>query len=217
MARAIPLTIGVSLPGFLEPAMFRAIARISSARQGPPTSSIAIGTKMRVASTAAAPIPRCVQVGKSRCGSMRRGAASRSGPSIGGGAGGSAGAGPKCGSRRCLSVMDGLDHRLRRDRQREAPFAPTSLVVGGRAGGSARRRGRGCPGIRDFLEGEWRRGWDSNPRKGLSPFNGLANRRLRPLGHPSAGVESHTALQAPLLAAAPGAVKPRSADSQPPR
>ncbi len=33
----------------------------------------------------------------------------------------------------------------------------------------------------------WRRGWDSNPRKGLTPLNGLANRRLQPLGHPSAG------------------------------
>ena len=32
----------------------------------------------------------------------------------------------------------------------------------------------------------WRRGWDSNPRYGLSPYNGLANRRLQPLGHPSA-------------------------------
>ena len=31
----------------------------------------------------------------------------------------------------------------------------------------------------------WRRGWDSNPRYGLSPYNGLANRRLQPLGHPS--------------------------------
>jgi hypothetical protein len=37
-----------------------------------------------------------------------------------------------------------------------------------------------------FLE-YWRRGWDSNPRYGLSPYNGLANRRLQPLGHPSAG------------------------------
>ena len=29
----------------------------------------------------------------------------------------------------------------------------------------------------------WRREGDSNPRNGLSPFNGLANRRLQPLGH----------------------------------
>ena len=34
----------------------------------------------------------------------------------------------------------------------------------------------------------WRRGWDSNPRMGFTPINGLANRRLQPLGHPSAGV-----------------------------
>src|SRR5271169_4566820 len=34
-------------------------------------------------------------------------------------------------------------------------------------------------------KGRWRRGWDSNPRYGFSPYNGLANRRLQPLGHPS--------------------------------
>src|SRR5262245_42303497 len=31
----------------------------------------------------------------------------------------------------------------------------------------------------------WRRRRDSNPRYGLSPYNGLANRRLQPLGHVS--------------------------------
>ena len=31
----------------------------------------------------------------------------------------------------------------------------------------------------------WRREGDSNPRYGLKPYNGLANRRLQPLGHPS--------------------------------
>ena len=29
----------------------------------------------------------------------------------------------------------------------------------------------------------WRRGGDSNPRYGFWPYNGLANRRLQPLGH----------------------------------
>jgi hypothetical protein len=29
----------------------------------------------------------------------------------------------------------------------------------------------------------WRRGGDSNPRMGYKPINGLANRRLQPLGH----------------------------------
>jgi hypothetical protein len=29
----------------------------------------------------------------------------------------------------------------------------------------------------------WRRGRDSNPRYGFRPYNGLANRRLQPLGH----------------------------------
>ena len=33
---------------------------------------------------------------------------------------------------------------------------------------------------------DWRRGWDSNPRCALTAHNGLANRRLQPLGHPSA-------------------------------
>ena len=32
---------------------------------------------------------------------------------------------------------------------------------------------------------KWRRGGDSNSRYGLTPYNGLANRRLQPLGHPS--------------------------------
>ena len=31
----------------------------------------------------------------------------------------------------------------------------------------------------------WRRRWDSNPRYALTAYNGLANRRLQPLGHPS--------------------------------
>ena len=48
--------------------------------------------------------------------------------------------------------------------------------------------GSGAPsaasGVRSSVL-KWRRGWDSNPRYGLSPYNGLANRRLQPLGHPS--------------------------------
>src|SRR5215472_14161848 len=35
-------------------------------------------------------------------------------------------------------------------------------------------------------QGRWRRGGDSNPRYGFWPYNGLANRRLQPLGHLSA-------------------------------
>jgi hypothetical protein len=31
----------------------------------------------------------------------------------------------------------------------------------------------------------WRRRRDSNPRYGVKPYNGLANRRLQPLGHVS--------------------------------
>ena len=37
----------------------------------------------------------------------------------------------------------------------------------------------------------WRRGRDSNPRYTLTVHNGLANRRLQPLGHPSARVVCH--------------------------
>src|SRR5262245_54045526 len=40
------------------------------------------------------------------------------------------------------------------------------------------------PVVRD--REEWRRGGDSNPRYGFWPYNGLANRRLQPLGHLSA-------------------------------
>jgi hypothetical protein len=36
-----------------------------------------------------------------------------------------------------------------------------------------------------MITSSWRREGDSNPRYGSSPYNGLANRRLQPLGHPS--------------------------------
>src|SRR5271155_3864844 len=35
----------------------------------------------------------------------------------------------------------------------------------------------------------WRRGWDSNPRDPFRP-NGFQDRRLQPLGHPSAGLST---------------------------
>jgi hypothetical protein len=41
-----------------------------------------------------------------------------------------------------------------------------------------------------YLANNWRRGRDSNPRYGFRPYNGLANRRLQPLGHLS-GREKH--------------------------
>ena len=41
----------------------------------------------------------------------------------------------------------------------------------------------GCIGSGFHLEGKWRRGWDSNPRYSFTLYNGLANRRLQPLGH----------------------------------
>ncbi len=40
-----------------------------------------------------------------------------------------------------------------------------------------------CPGNR--CPGNWRRRRDSNPRYALRAYNGLANRRLQPLGHVS--------------------------------
>jgi site-specific DNA recombinase len=45
--------------------------------------------------------------------------------------------------------------------------------------------GPATPGVRSSVL-KWRRGRDSNPRYGFTPYNGLANRRLRPLGHLSA-------------------------------
>ena len=45
-----------------------------------------------------------------------------------------------------------------------------------RAGNTANRGRGGCTG-------RWRRRRDSNPRYGFRPYNGLANRRLQPLGH----------------------------------
>ncbi len=45
------------------------------------------------------------------------------------------------------------------------------------------------PRIASNIKGSetWRRGGDSNPRYGVIPYDGLANRCLQPLGHPSAG------------------------------
>src|SRR2546428_3980966 len=39
----------------------------------------------------------------------------------------------------------------------------------------------------DTLQTAWRRERDSNPRYGFSPYNALAGRPLRPLGHHSGG------------------------------
>src|SRR5262249_50383441 len=40
-------------------------------------------------------------------------------------------------------------------------------------------------------EAGWRRRRDSNPRYGFRPYNGLANRRLQPLGHVSNGASAY--------------------------
>jgi hypothetical protein len=45
----------------------------------------------------------------------------------------------------------------------------------------------------------WRRRRDSNPRYGLSPHNGLANRRLQPLGHVSVKAYQALSIQRPAL------------------
>ena len=42
-----------------------------------------------------------------------------------------------------------------------------------------------CNAMHCYAYRSWRREGDSNPRYGLKPYNGLANRRLQPLGHPS--------------------------------
>ncbi len=61
----------------------------------------------------------------------------------------------------------------------------------------------------------WRREGDSNPRRGLTPLNGLANRRLQPLGHLSSGAR-HDRIGLPdsILSALP-AVSTVSADASP--
>lgn len=60
------------------------------------------------------------------------------------------------------------------------------------------------------FSGEWRRGWDSNPRYRLTPYNGLANRRLQPLGHPSAEVTRLTTHAVDAILPGSGVVKQRS-------
>ena len=42
-------------------------------------------------------------------------------------------------------------------------------------------------------EHQWRRGWDSNPRYGFTPYTRLAGGRLRPLGHLSKAGDSRSA------------------------
>ncbi len=58
---------------------------------------------------------------------------------------------------------------------------------------------------------KWRRGWDSNPRKDFTSLNGLANRRLQPLGHPSTRNYPNPGTSRPVLRGGGIAVKPRSA------
>jgi hypothetical protein len=48
------------------------------------------------------------------------------------------------------------------------------------------------------INGCWRRRRDSNPRYGFRPYNGLANRRLQPLGHVSGDETSVSATSAPV-------------------
>src|SRR5215831_4149734 len=59
-----------------------------------------------------------------------------------------------------------------------------------------------CPGLLNGSEGVrigfWRRRRDSNPRYGFRPYNGLANRRLQPLGHVS-GVATQALSKSSLL------------------
>jgi hypothetical protein len=45
---------------------------------------------------------------------------------------------------------------------------------------------------------DWRRRRDSNPRYGFRPYNGLANRRLQPLGHVSGDETSVSATSGPV-------------------
>jgi hypothetical protein len=42
-----------------------------------------------------------------------------------------------------------------------------------------------------MISRSWRRRWDSNPRYAFTAYNGLANRRLQPLGHPSAAAPEY--------------------------
>src|ERR1700730_7999710 len=76
-----------------------------------------------------------------------------------------------------------------------ATYSSACLVSRSTIGGLALSEQRGvfCRITRAFLDGGggwltwfWRRRRDSNPRYALRAYNGLANRRLQPLGHISA-------------------------------
>ncbi len=60
-------------------------------------------------------------------------------------------------------------------------FASTGWVVNFRSRSSVRSTSR--PGVRVVSRVIWRRERDSNPRYGSNPYNALAGRPLRPLGH----------------------------------
>src|SRR6266566_2389399 len=79
-----------------------------------------------------------------------------------------------------------------------APFA----VYGAARGGSRRH-------VKLELN-SWRRRRDSNPRYGFRPYNGLANRRLQPLGHVSGDGTSVSATPSTVkdLDGRPGGVRP---------
>ena len=59
-----------------------------------------------------------------------------------------------------------------------APFAVYGTALGGSCRHVKLELNRLC-------DESWRRRRDSNPRYGFRPYNGLANRRLQPLGHVS--------------------------------
>lgn len=52
--------------------------------------------------------------------------------------------------------------------------------------------------IMPMAQGKWRRGWDSNPRYGLSPYNGLANPTELPLFAAAKPVNADTTDKGPL-------------------
>ena len=68
-----------------------------------------------------------------------------------------------------------------------APVRPLPPWVGGIDGGTDAIGTKKIGLFQWLMRGSWRRGWDSNPRYTFTVYNGLANRRLQPLGHPSAG------------------------------
>ena len=93
----------------------------------------------------------------------------------------------RCGRGRQVAERSFISGTPRHPAANHAPWNREPRPVGRQpVGGIRHRRGAEPDGIP-----RWRRRRDSNPRYAFGAYNGLANRRLQPLGHVSARAPAH--------------------------